>query len=87
MQYGIDQGPRITATSEGQTVVSGSMGEDSRWTRFGGTVARLGVHSVLCLPLKTPDGVVGAMTVYAHDKNVFDMRAAELGETLPARPR
>jgi GAF domain-containing protein len=32
------------------------------------------------LPVITPDGVVGAMNVYAHDKHVFDERAAELGE-------
>ena len=39
-----------------------------------------GVHSVVSLPLITPDGVVGAMNVYAHAKNAFDDRAAELGE-------
>ena len=80
IQYGIGQGPCITAAAEGQTVRSGSLGADPRWRKFGGTVARLGVHSVLSLPLNTPDGVVGAMNVYAHDKDVFDARAAELGE-------
>jgi GAF domain-containing protein len=38
------------------------------------------VHSALSLPLITPEGVLGAMNVYAHDKNAFDERAAELGE-------
>ena len=80
IQYGIGQGPCITAAREGQTVMSGSLGSDPRWRKFGGTVARLGVHSVLSLPLITPDRVVGAMNVYAHDKNVFDARSAELGE-------
>ena len=82
LQDGMGQGPGITAAAEKQTVMSGSLGDDSRWRKFGGTVARLGVHSVLSLPLKTPDGVVGAMTVYAHDKNAFDVRAAELGEVF-----
>jgi GAF domain-containing protein len=80
IQYGIGQGPCITAAREGQTVMSGSLGSDPRWRKFGGTVARLGVHSVLSLPLVTPDRVVGAMNVYAHDRHVFDERAAELGE-------
>ena len=80
IQYEIGQGPCITAARESQTVVSGSLGSDPRWRKFGGSVARLGVHSVLSLPLVTHDGVVGAMNVYAHDKNVFDERAAELGE-------
>jgi GAF domain-containing protein len=74
------QGPCISAAREGHTVVSGSLGADSRWPRFGGRIARLGVHSVMSLPLITPDGVVGAMNVYAHGKNSFDDRAAELGE-------
>jgi transcriptional regulator with GAF, ATPase, and Fis domain len=84
IQYGMNQGPCISAAREGQTVMSGSLGGDSRWPRFGGRVARLGVHSVVSLPLITPDGVVGAMNVYAHDKNAFDDRAAELGQIFAA---
>jgi GAF domain-containing protein len=42
------------------------------------------VHSVVSLPLVTPEGVVGAMNVYAHAKNVFDERAAELGMIFAA---
>jgi GAF domain-containing protein len=84
IQYGVDQGPCISAAREGQTILSGSLGGDSRWPRFGGRVARLGVHSVVSLPLITPDGVVGAMNVYAHDKNAFDERAAELGQIFAA---
>ena len=79
IQYEMGQGPCISAAREGRTVLSGSLGRDSRWPRFGGRTARLGVHSVVSLPLITPDGVVGAMNVYAHGKNVFDDRAAELG--------
>jgi GAF domain-containing protein len=80
IQYGLGQGPCITAAREVQTVMSGSLGSDPRWRRFGGAVARLGVHSVVSFPLPTLDGVVGAMNVYARDKHVFDARAAELGE-------
>ena len=70
-------------------MMSGSLGSDPRWRKFGGTVARLGVHSVLSLPLVIPDRVVGAMNVYAHGRHVFDERAAELGEDLrgPSRGR
>jgi len=80
IQYGLGQGPCITAAAEGHTVRSGSLGGDRRWPRFGSRVARLGVHSVVSLPLITADGVLGALNVYAHDKHVFDERAAELGE-------
>ena len=84
IQYGIGEGPCIRAAAEGQPVLSGSLGGDPRWPRFGGRIARLGVHSVVSLPLVTPDGVVGAMNVYAHAKNVFNQRAAELGMIFAA---
>jgi GAF domain-containing protein len=84
IQYGIGQGPCITAAQEGRTVISGSLGGDPRWPRFGGRVARRGVHSVVSLPLIAPDVVVGAMNVYAHAKDAFDDRAAELGEVFAA---
>jgi GAF domain-containing protein len=37
------------------------------------------VHRVLSLPLQTPDGVLGAMNVYAHPKDAFDERAEPIG--------
>lgn len=80
IQYGIREGPCISAAAEARTMRSGSLGGEQRWPRFGPRVSRLGVHSVLSLPLVTPDGVFGAMNVYAHAKNAFDERAAELGE-------
>lgn len=80
IQYGLGQGPCISAAAEGQTMRSGSLGGDARWPKFGSRVARLGVHSAVSLPLITPTGVVGALNVYAHVKHAFTERAAELGE-------
>ena len=59
---------------------SGSLGGERRWPRFGPRAGRLAVHSMLSLPLLTPDGVFGAMNVYAHGKDAFDERAARIGE-------
>jgi GAF domain-containing protein len=84
IQYGIGQGPCISAAAEARPVLCGSLGGDPRWPRFGGRIARLGVHSVVSLPLVAPDGVVGAMNVYAYAKNAFDDRAAELGMIFAA---
>jgi transcriptional regulator with GAF, ATPase, and Fis domain len=76
----VKEGPCITAALERRTVRSGSLGREKMWPRFGPRVARLGVHSALSLPLLLPDQVVGAINVYAHDKDVFDTFATELGE-------
>ncbi len=81
----LNEGPCITAALERRTVRSGSLGGEKMWPRFGPRVGRLGVHSALSLPLLLPDQVIGAINVYAHGKDVFDERAAELGE-LFAKP-
>jgi GAF domain-containing protein len=80
IQYGLGQGPCITAAAEGRTVISGSLHGEKRWPRFGPRVAQLGVHSVLSLPLMGPQGALGAMNVYGHAKDCFDQRSIELGE-------
>jgi GAF domain-containing protein len=80
IQYSIKQGPCITAAREGRTVRAGELNVDPQWPRFGPEVGRLGVHSVLSLPLMTPAGVVGAMNVYAHSQNAFSDHAALIGE-------
>ncbi|MDJ0359648.1 GAF and ANTAR domain-containing protein [Rhodococcus sp. H29-C3] len=80
IQYGLGQGPCITAASKGITVRSGSLDADPQWPEFGPQVGHLGVHSVLSLPLITRAGVLGAMNVYAHQPDGFDDRSVELGE-------
>jgi GAF domain-containing protein len=86
LQYAtLHEGPCITAALERRTVRSGSLGGEKMWPRFGPRVGRLGVHSALSLPLLLPGQVVGAINVYAHEKDVFDEHAAELGE-LFAKP-
>ena len=86
IQYSLGQGPCISAARDRQTVMSGSLGGDQRWPQFGSRVARLGVHSVVSLPLVTDEGVLGAMNVYAHQKNAFPADAGRLGElfAIPA---
>lgn len=41
----LHQGPCITCMQSRRTTVSGSLGSDSRWPRFGGRVARMA-----CIP-------------------------------------
>jgi GAF domain-containing protein len=84
IQYTLGEGPCISAAAERVTMRSGSLGGEQRWPRFGPRVGRLGIHSVLSLPLLTPDGVFGAMNVYAHAKEAFDERAERLGELFAA---
>jgi GAF domain-containing protein len=85
VQYGLGEGPCLLAVESRATQTSGSLGGDARWPRFGPRVGRMGVHSVLSLPLLLPERVVGAMNVYAHARNAFTPAAVRTGE-LFARP-
>lgn len=82
IQYALDEGPCVSAVRAGHTFVSGNLGGEPQWPRFGPRVGRLGVHSALSLPLLLPDGVVGALNVYAHRRDAFDGSAVRLGETF-----
>jgi GAF domain-containing protein len=75
----LNEGPCITCIQSGRPVVSGSLGSDRRWPRFGGSVARMGVHSVLALPLIVGERVVGSINSYAHGRDAFAEHAVQLG--------
>jgi transcriptional regulator with GAF, ATPase, and Fis domain len=77
IQHRLGEGPCISAMQQDQTVLTTSLAGDPRWPRLSGRVARLGLHSVVSFPLKTPDGVIGAINVYAHAKDAFTPQAAE----------
>jgi hypothetical protein len=66
LQYDVlHEGPCMTCMQTRRPAVSGSIGSDDRWPHFGGHVARMGVHSVLALPLMIADQVIGAINAYA----------------------
>lgn len=81
LQYDITrEGPCLTAMQTRRSLVSGSLGSDDRWRRFGGRAARLRVHSALSVPLISRGGVVGALNIYAHERDAFSERALRLAE-------
>jgi GAF domain-containing protein len=84
VQYGIEEGPCISAAAHGRTVRSGELGTDPQWPRFGPRIANLGVHSALSIPLLTPAGVLGAMNVYGRQRDAFDEQGARIGELFAA---
>jgi GAF domain-containing protein len=80
LQYEIlHEGPCTSCMQSRRPVVSGSLGSDRRWPRFGGRVARIGVHSALALPLLVADQVVGAINGYARPRDAFTEHAVRLG--------
>lgn len=74
------EGPCITCMDSRRPTVSGSLGSDARWPRFGGRVARMGVHSALALPLIANEQVIGAINSYAHTRDAFAEHAVRMGQ-------
>jgi GAF domain-containing protein len=80
LQYiDMNEGPCITCMQSRRPTVSGSLGSDRRWPRFGGGVARMGVHSALALPMVVGDQLIGAINTYARRRDAFGEHAVELG--------
>jgi len=75
----LNEGPCVTCMKARRPTVSGSIGSDDRWPHFGGHVARMGVHSVLALPLMIADRVIGAINAYAYQRDAFAEHAVQLG--------
>jgi GAF domain-containing protein len=85
VQYRLDEGPCLQAVTAGSPQVSGSLGGERRWPRFGPQAGRLGVHSALALPLRVQGRIVGALNVYGRVRDAFDERAVRVAE-MYARP-
>jgi DNA-binding NtrC family response regulator len=64
------------AIESGRPVVTEDAGGDSRFAS-GQSVAMLGLHSVLCVPLKVPDGPLGALYL-EHGKITSQFRAVDI---------
>lgn len=84
IQYGLGEGPCLSAVAAGHTFASGNLGGDPMWPRFGPRVGRLGVHSALSLPLLVNDEPIGALNVYARPRDSFGPEATRMGEAFAA---
>jgi PAS domain-containing protein/putative methionine-R-sulfoxide reductase with GAF domain len=80
LQYELGEGPCLDAVNTGSSVRVADMRGERRWPAFAGRVARLGVGSMLALPLVTPRGRAGALNVYARATAAFDEEDELVGQ-------
>ena len=84
VQHKLGEGPCLSAVADRAPQVSGSLGGEGRWPRFGPRVSRLGVHSALAVPLILPDRVAGAINIYARGKDAFRDEAVRIAQLFAA---
>lgn len=72
LQYELDEGPCLTAWRTRQLVRVDDTGTDTRFPRWSTAVVRLGVRSVLSVPLVVDDETLGAIKVYSGQPANYD---------------
>jgi GAF domain-containing protein len=72
LAYGI--GPCIDAARDQSAIVSVSTAAEDRWGEFGPLADRLGVKSMLCVPLWVDDTQLGSLSLYGTTDSAFDGR-------------
>jgi len=72
LQLGHGEGPALNVRHDAEICLSGDVGADSRWPRWGPDAAELGWLSVLSVPMVTPEQDLGILTLYCHRASAFD---------------
>jgi GAF domain-containing protein len=79
LQQDTGDGPCLAAAREQVVVRVHDTASEDRWPAYAEAARRLGVGSMLCLPLEADDRLLGTLSLYAAAPNAF-------GEQEPAEP-
>ena len=75
LQYELDEGPCLAATSGRQLVHVDDLTTDRRWPRWARAVAPLGLQAAMSAPMIAGDAALGAVKVYAEQPRTFGVHA------------
>ena len=76
------QGPTGTAIRTGECCVVTNIGSDPRFSPWCNHALRRGYNSCIALPLQGQSSILGAITIYASEVNVFDSQEVGLLQEL-----
>jgi transcriptional regulator with GAF, ATPase, and Fis domain len=82
VQYDTGQGPCLAAIEDAHVVRIDVLERDSRFTRFAPGALDLEIQSVLSLPLRVGDSVVGALNLYSRVPDAFDGESERAAQPL-----
>ena len=74
------EGPALTAMAEQAPVLVADTAAEARWPAFAAAAGQVGIRSVLSIDLTAGDTVLGALNVYARQRDAFTAHAVDLGE-------
>ena len=83
LQVDLGEGPCLDAVWDERQVVTGTLGTDPRWPRWGPRMAEeFGVHSMLCTQLFSDQKQLGALNLYSTRRDAFDEEDREVAQVL-----
>jgi GAF domain-containing protein len=80
LQYQLGEGPCVNAITDHHTYRTGDLAREARWPRFGEETATMGIRSMLSFRLFTGEGTLGALNLYATERDAFDQNSQQIGE-------
>ncbi|MDQ0376171.1 GAF and ANTAR domain-containing protein [Amycolatopsis thermophila] len=84
LQHKLGEGPCVDAVFEDPVYRTGDIGADRRWPRFGSGAAELGIRSMLAVRLFTGKTLLGALNLYATERDAFDQSAEHVAGLFAA---
>ncbi|MGZ8690810.1 MAG: GAF and ANTAR domain-containing protein [Aeromicrobium sp.] len=78
LQYGLEEGPCLTAWAGSMVVRVNDLATDERWPTWSPQAVKFGVRSVLSAPMEAGGTSWGAIKVYAVSADSYDERAEDL---------
>jgi GAF domain-containing protein len=78
LQYGLEQGPCLTAWAESTVIKANDLAAEQRWPLWSPQAVALGVRSVLTASMEAGGTSWGAIKVYAQTGQAYDERAEDL---------
>ncbi len=76
------EGPYLSAMADSDVVRIDVVERDRRFPRFAPRALAFDINSVLSVPLRTSDRVVGALNLYSHLPGAFGARSQEAVEAI-----
>ncbi len=84
VQYALGEGPCLSALHGKTTMLADDLDEDDRWPHFAPRAVELGVRSMVSFQLFVHQGTVGALNLYASERNAFSDESVAFGRLLAA---
>jgi anti-anti-sigma factor len=82
LQRALDEGPSVDASAFETMRVSGDLERESRWPHWGAAMSKLGIHSMLSVPITVSDTTTGTLNLYSSRRSAFAAEHVALAEMI-----